>query len=128
MKDRLHASFADQRDPAPTTMNIGPGEGDSDPGSPAGFARAVGAASLPEMMAAAAGYMMMIEDRDRVTRPDIMSMVQAVAGDTPLSAEAKVKAFGKLVRSGQIVRADGGQFFLSAETVAEFQAKLNELV
>jgi len=128
MKDRLHASFADQRDPAPTTMNIGPGEGDSDPGSPAGFARAVGAASLPEMMAAAAGYMMMIEDRDRVTRPDIMTMVQAVAGDTPLSAEAKVKAFGKLVRSGQIVRADGGQFFLSAETVAEFQAKLNELV
>ncbi|MSU90110.1 hypothetical protein GE300_10860 [Rhodobacteraceae bacterium 2CG4] len=128
MRDRLHSSFADMPEPMPAALDVGPGEGDADPGSPAGFARAVGAASLPEMMAAAAGFMMMIEGRDHVSRAELMTMVQAIAGGSPLSAEAKIKAFGKLVRGGRIVRADAGRFFLSAETVQDFQERLNELV
>ncbi|MHA3978870.1 hypothetical protein ACW9UR_14390 [Halovulum sp. GXIMD14794] len=126
MKDRLHASYGGLPEPAPTEVRLEDGE--ADPSTPAGFARAVGATNLPDMMAAAAGYMTMIDGADRISRQQIMSMVQTIAGGGPISAEAKVKAFGKLVRSGQIIRGDAGSFFLSAEAAEEFQAKLNELV
>ena len=94
-----------------------------DPYSPRGFAQRVGAASVHELIAAAAAFRILVDGKSSVTRTDIMETVQMIMGDKPLTAEAKVKAFGKLVRGGELSRMDGGEFTLSPEGLDSFRER-----
>ena len=126
--DRLHASFAEMPEPAaPKEIELeAPDEdGEIDPLSPLGFAHRAGAKSLPELMTAAAAYLNIAEGRTSVSRNDMVDVVSAIAPDTPLTAEAKVKAVGKLVRAGTLVRLEGGQFMLDDVAVQTYRDKLD---
>ena len=83
------------------------------------------AGSLPELMTAATAYLNIVENRTSVSRGDIVEVVQQIAGDIPLTAEAKVKAVGKLVRAGTLVRLDGGQFMLDEVETQRFRDRMD---
>ncbi|NNU80250.1 hypothetical protein HMH01_07335 [Halovulum dunhuangense] len=125
LHDRLHSSFGDLPEPvSPSAVRLEEiVAGEDDPTTIRGFARAAGAASLPEMMTAATGYLALVGGQPLVTRGQIMAAVQEIVGETPLSAEAKVKAFGKLMRSGDLVRLDDGQFMLTEERLTDLRGR-----
>gem|GEM_PF-5731974 len=116
VKDRLHASFAEAPEPVaaadPIELDEPSNDDGVDPLSPLGFALRADAKSLPELMTAAVAYLNIVESRATVGRNDMVDVVQKMSSDVPLTAEAKVKAVGKLVRSGTLVRLDGGMFML----------------
>lgn len=125
MSERLNASFAQaSTDPAgAATFDLSGDGSPEDDYSARGFARRLGASSLPDLMGAAAAFLVLVEGRETISRNDIMELVKDLAGDTPLTAEAKIKAFGKLVRSGDLVRSEGGQFGMSSDAIARMRAK-----
>ncbi|MEM8787620.1 MAG: hypothetical protein AAGE76_05115 [Pseudomonadota bacterium] len=125
ISDRLHASYGKAPKAADFSLDDSE-EQDLDTRSPRGFARKVGARELPELMAAAAAYLAMFEHKETVSRADIMGVIQTIAGDAKITAEAKVKAFGKLVRTGELLRLDASQFALSDEAADRFRARLAE--
>ncbi|MEM8659034.1 MAG: hypothetical protein AAGF22_13145, partial [Pseudomonadota bacterium] len=127
IEDRLHASFTSSQKPATgPVFNLDPLPGEDDEFTPRGFARKIGATTLPDLMGAASAFLVLVEDRGTVSRNDIMDMVKILAGDTPLTAETKIKAFGKLVRSGDLIRVEAGQFAMSPEARARYSALFNE--
>ncbi|WP_112321431.1 hypothetical protein [Oceanibium sediminis] len=128
LKDRLHASYASAPEPAGTTTFDLDDDGDEDDPSvttPRGFAKAAGASALHEVMAAAAAYLSLVEHRATMNRAEIMDCAQTITGGAPLTAEAKVKAFGKLTRTGELVRLDGGLFMMSEEALLRYRETLD---
>ncbi|MEM9228378.1 MAG: hypothetical protein AAGB10_02130 [Pseudomonadota bacterium] len=127
IEDRLHSSFTKPvKSNAGPVFNLDPIPGEDDEFTPRGFARKIGATTLPELMGAASAFLILVEDRATVSRNDIMDMVKTLAGDTPLTAETKIKAFGKLVRSGDLIRVEAGQFSMSPEARARYSAVFGE--
>ncbi len=125
MSERLNASFAQSSADTvgAATFDLSSDGSPEDDYSARGFARRLGASSLPDLMGAAAAFLVLVEGRETISRNDIMELVKDLAGDTPLTAEAKIKAFGKLVRSGDLVRSEGGQFVMSNDAIARMRAK-----
>lgn len=125
--DRLHSSFThDPVSGADVAVSLD-GIGDSDELSLPNFARKAGVANLNDLMEAAAAWMAMIEEKPTFSRGEIMNRVQDAAPGANFSAEARIKAFGRLTRNGQFQRLDGGSFALSTERLNHYEGYLRDL-
>ncbi len=78
------------------------------------FAAGLGAVELTDRLEAAGAYIVCVEKRDLFTRPMLMRLVAATGA--PASREEGLRAFGKLLRSGQLVKVRRGQFSISEQS------------
>jgi hypothetical protein len=76
------------------------------------FAEQVGAQSLSEVLEAAASYLSFVEGQDAFSRPQLMTKVRMLGGDT-FSLEDGLRSFGMLLRDGKIEKLKGGRFTVS---------------
>ena len=88
------------------------------------FVHRLGASALPELMEAAAVYLVLVENQQTFERKDIMRQVDSVSNGQTFSPQARIKSFGKLVRTGQIMRLDGGAFALAPELQSNYQQQM----
>jgi len=108
-------------DSAVTTGFATGGEGEGVPAeiyesstSFADFANRIGAAGLQDLLEAAAAYTSVVEERPRFSRAQVMSKLAKVATEEDeFSKEAGLRAFGRLLREGKILRVQDGQFAIS---------------
>lgn len=110
--------------------------GEADPASPAPGARAASAidaaelanrseaSSVPELLSAAAAWLTLVDKRSTFGRREVMDVFDTIPGEHPRTLEARIKGYGKLVRSGALVLVDDGRFALSQEERDRYRAYL----
>ncbi|MFU8862792.1 MAG: hypothetical protein ACNA7O_02680 [Rhodobacterales bacterium] len=80
----------------------------------ADFAQKMGATALPDLLEAAAAYLVHVEGNDEFSRPQLMAKArQAVSGT--LSREDGLRALGQLMRQGKLQKMRGGLFTASED-------------
>jgi len=77
------------------------------------FAARLGAKELPELLEAAAVYMLTVKEQPFFTRPKVMRTAAAVIGQDNFEREDGLRAFGTLLREGPFERIQRGQFTIS---------------
>ncbi|WP_152544671.1 hypothetical protein [Actibacterium mucosum] len=77
------------------------------------FAARVGARELPDLLEAAAAYMLVVEDEPFFTRPKVIRAASRIIGKDNFEREDGLRAFGTLLREGPFERVQRGQFTLS---------------
>lgn len=77
------------------------------------FASEMGAATLPQLLEAAAAYMSFVEGRAQFSRPQLMTKVRQAGGNEEFSREEGLRSFGQLLRAGKIEKIKGGRFTVS---------------
>ena len=85
----------------------------ADGSSFAEYADEMGAASLPELLEAAAAYMAFVEGFEQFSRPQLMTKVRQVGPEDGFSREDGLRSFGQLLRSGKIEKIKSGRFTVS---------------
>ena len=95
-------------DEAPLTGTTGEENGFAD------FARKMGATSLPDLLEAAAAYLVHVEAREEFSRPQLMKKARQGSNDM-LSREDGLRAFGQLLRQGKIQKIRAGRFTASED-------------
>ena len=88
------------------------------------FARQMGAASLPELLEASAAFVTLVDNQQQFSRKTILQMVDDISDEKNYTAEARIKSFGKLLRSGKIMRVEGGQFAISQATRFSYESRM----
>lgn len=88
--------------PSPSAPSVAEGEF-------ADFARKMGATALPDLLEAAAAYLVHVEGLAEFSRPQLMNKARQ---GTPaaLSREDGLRSFGQLLRQGKIQKIRGGRF------------------
>lgn len=76
------------------------------------FIELVGATKLPQLIEAAAAFMIFVEGRDQFSRPQLMTKVRQIEKEN-FSREDGLRCFGQLLRSGKIEKIKGGRFIVS---------------
>lgn len=89
--------------------------------SPEELAERAGAETVPEMLCSSAAWLTLVEQRSNFGRREVMEVFDRIPGEHPRTLEARIKGFGKLVRSGSVVLVDDGRFALSSEEKARFR-------
>lgn len=84
----------------------------ADDGRFAQFAADMGAASLPELLEAAAAYLSFVEKRAQFSRPQLINTVRQL-DDQSFNREDGLHSFGELLREGKIAKTGGGCFTAS---------------
>jgi pilus assembly protein FimV len=79
------------------------------------FARSMGATDLPDVLEAAAAYLVHVEGRATFSRLQLMNKARQGSTDA-LSREDGLRAFGQLLRQGKILKLEGG-YFTAAEDI-----------
>ncbi|MBB4174391.1 hypothetical protein GGR93_002164 [Sulfitobacter noctilucicola] len=79
----------------------------------ADFAAEMGAATLPQLLEAAAAYMSFVEGREQFSRPQLMTKVRQAGVEDGFSREDGLRSFGQLLRAGKIEKIKGGRFTVS---------------
>lgn len=77
------------------------------------FVERVGVFEMTELLEAAAAYTSIVEGEDRFSRASVMSKIAMLNHGDGYSKEAGLRAFGKLLREGKILRVQDGQFAVS---------------
>lgn len=78
------------------------------------FADTVKATELPELLEAAAAYLIFVEGRAQFSRPQLMNRVRQI--DTvSFDREAGLRSFGRLLKEGKIEKSGGGRFTASSD-------------
>jgi|GEM_PF-859933 len=78
------------------------------------FAERIGAFDLIDLLEASAAYTAIVEHKPRFSRAQVMSKVaRLTSSNSAYTKEAGLRAFGKLLREGKILRAQDGQFAIS---------------
>ena len=131
-------NLALKQEPAPTpeTADAVQDEDDSIQGLPADvfadatsfadFAERIGAFELTDLLEAAAAYTSIIEDKPRFSRAQVMSKIAKLNHGDSYSKEAGLRAFGKLLREGKILRVQDGQFGISKASRFSIATRYNE--
>lgn len=128
--DRLQS----ERDEPATPLMAAPGEtadapSDASPEAAgvtaAELAELAGASSVSDLLAASAAWLTLTNGKLRFTRRDVMDVFDGLPGDHPKTLEARIKGYGKLVRSGTLVLIDDGQFALAQTERDRFSGLLS---
>ena len=77
------------------------------------FAERIGAFELQDLLEAAAAYTSIVESKARFSRAQVMTKIAKLNAHDAFSKEAGLRAFGKLLREGKILRVQDGQFAIS---------------
>jgi len=90
-----------------------PAEGRApDDASLARLVQASGAESSAELLACAAAWLHLVGGRKSFARREVIEVFDRIEGEHDRSPEARIRAFGSLVRSGNIVKVGDGEFAL----------------
>jgi len=90
------------------------------------FAERIGAFDLTDLLEAAAAYTSIVEDKPRFSRAQVMSKIAKLNHGDSYSKEAGLRAFGKLLREGKILRVQDGQFGISEASRFSIATRYNE--
>jgi len=90
------------------------------------FAERIGAFDLTDLLEAAAAYTSIIEEKPRFSRAQVMSKIAKLNHGDGYSKEAGLRAFGKLLREGKILRVQDGQFGISKASRFSIATRYNE--
>lgn len=101
------ASLPDDGDETPVPVAAPVAEGGF-----ADFAQKMGATALPDLLEAAAAYLVHVEGNDEFSRPQLMAKARQAASGT-LSREDGLRALGQLMRQGKLQKMRGGLFTAS---------------
>ena len=93
------------------------------PPDAATLARLSGAEDVADLLAASAASLA-LGGRSHFSRREVMEAFDTIPGDHPRSLEARIKGYGKLVRSGALVLVEDGLFSLSEAEEDRFRAML----
>ncbi|TYO91500.1 hypothetical protein [Oceanicella actignis] len=88
------------------------------------FVRHVEAEDLADQMEAAAAYATLLRDTPLFTRSDLIAMLAGLEEAHAFGPEDRVRAFGKLIRTGVLVRVDGDRFAMNEKTLREYERVL----
>lgn len=75
----------------------------------ADYAQSVGAATMPQILEAAAAYVTFVKGQERFSRPMLMRMARDV-NEAEFSREEGLRSFGQLLRDQKIRKIAGGRF------------------
>jgi len=103
-----------------------PADAFSEATSFADFAERIGAFDLPDLLEAAAAYTAIIEKKERFSRAQVMAKVAKLNHGDAYSKEAGLRAFGKLLREGKILRVQDGQFGISKASRFSIASRYND--
>ena len=127
--DRLHAGVDDNSVPR---MGAPGEEGEETAAAPeaagvtaADLAEISGAETVADMLSASAAWLTLTEGKLRFSRRDVMDVFEGIPGEHPKTLEARIKGYGKLVRSGTLVLIGDGQFALAQPERDRFKALLS---
>ncbi len=89
-----------------------------------GLAKNAKATSVPDLMASAAAWMVLIKGQTTFSRKEVISVFETIPGKHENSLQTRIKGFGKAVRDGQLVMIEDGVFGLSRKEMERFQRSL----
>ena len=84
-----------------------------------------GSESVSDLLAASAAWLTLAEGKTRFSRRDVMDVFEQIDGDHPRTLEARIKGYGRLVRSGMLVLVDDGVFAMAQTERDRFQTILD---
>lgn len=94
-------------------------------GSASDLAQRAGSESVSDLLAASAAWLTLAEGKSRFSRRDVMDVFEQIPGDHPRTLEARIKGYGRLVRSGMLVLVDDGVFAMAQTERDRFQTILD---
>lgn len=80
------------------------------------FAENHNATELPDLLEAAAAYVIFVEGRPHFSRPQVMGTVAKFVGRENFVREDALRAFGQLLRQNNIIKIKRGHFELAGDT------------
>lgn len=92
----------------------------------ADFAERIGAVEMVDLLEAAAAYTSIIEGQSRFSRAQAMSKIAKIVPGDAFTKEAGLRAFGKLLREGKILRVQDGQFAISKASRFSIASRFDE--
>ncbi len=102
-----------------------PAEGDAaESYTPADLAERAGARAVPDLMVAAAAWMVLMKGQTRFTRRDVLDVFDTIPGEHEKTPEARIKGFGKAVRNGHLAMIEEGVFGISPADLKRYQELL----
>ena len=93
--------------------------------SPHDLAQRAGSDSVADLLAASAAWLTLAEGKARFSRRDVMDVFEKIPGEHSRTLEARIKGYGKLVRSGMLVLVDDGVFAMAQSERQRFQTMLD---
>ena len=93
--------------------------------SPATLANRAGCDSVSDLLAASAAWLTLAQNKTRFSRREVMDVFETIPGDHPRTLEARIKGYGRLVRSGMLVLVDDGVFAIAQTERDRFQTILD---
>ncbi len=90
------------------------------------FVERIGAFDLQELLEAAAAYTSIVEGKTRFSRAQVMTKLAKINTHDAFSKEAGLRAFGKLLREGKILRVQDGQFAISKASRFSIASRFEE--
>lgn len=92
----------------------------------ADFAERVGAVDMIDLLEASAAYTSIVDGLPRFSRAQVMSKIAKITPGDAFSKEAGLRAFGKLLREGKILRVQDGQFAISKSSRYSVAARFDD--
>ena len=100
----------------------------TDPGiSPAQLATQNGDESVSGQLAAAAAWLTLEKGKSRLTRREVMEVLEQIPSNGPRALADRIKGFGKLVRSGTLILVDDGVFAMAQNERERFQSMMAQI-
>lgn len=75
-------------------------------------------------MEAAAAYLTLVDANPRFSRGELLLLLNDLPAASRQGPELRIRAFGKLLRTGTLVRVDGDKFALAPDIRRVFEADL----
>ncbi len=94
--------------------------------SAAELAERAGATEVADLLAVSAAWLTLAGGRAHVTRREVMEVFETLPGDHLRTLEARIKGFGKLVRSGVLVLVEDGAFAMPARERDRFRELIDQ--
>ena len=88
---------------------------------PADLAERSNASSVADQLSAAAAWLTLAKGKSRMTRREVMEVLEKIPAEHPRALADRIKGFGKLVRSGSLILIDDGVFAMAQAERDRFQ-------
>ena len=94
--------------------------------SAAEIAERNGDPSVSGLLGASAAWLTLVKRQVRFSRREVMEVLESIPADQPRTLADRIKGFGKLVRSGELVLIDDGVFALAQPRREHFMNLLDQ--
>ena len=78
-------------------------------------------------IASAAAWLTLEQGKSRLTRREVMEVLEQIPSGGPRALADRIKGFGKLVRSGTLILVDDGVFAMAQNERERFQSLINRI-